>query len=77
MGAWSGRYLFVQRIMDQKWFEFVFKYFSMALAISKRLSWQHACNGYSAIKSCAYLRKEEAISGSTEMLHWKNFISVS
>ena len=46
MGARSGRYLFVQRIMDQKRFEFVFKYFSLAVAISKRLSWQHAHNGY-------------------------------
>ena len=26
----------------------------------------------SAIKNCAYLRREEAISGSTEMLRWKN-----
>ena len=46
MDAQSGRYLFVRRIMDQKRFEFVFKYFSMALAISKQLSWQHARNGY-------------------------------
>ena len=33
--------IFVRRIMYQKQFEFVFKYFSTTLAISK---WQHAHN---------------------------------
>ena len=78
MDARSGGNLFVRRIIDKNVRICNANIFvQLCRLLSDRTGTVHIMDTLnSAIKNCAYLRKEEAIAGSTETLHWKNYFCI-